>query len=113
MNFRRPLAHLSLASCIALLSGAASLAHQLLWTRRLIDILGASEGTFARVVGTFFLGLAVGGWLSSHAVGRMSRPWLWLAAAEALVGALALPLQPPTGMPQARSRVRCTARSCA
>lgn len=92
MNARPPRTRLLLASSIALLSGAAALAHQLLWTRRLVDILGASEGTFARVVGTFFLGLAVGGWISSRALGRISRLWLWLAAAEALVGILALPL---------------------
>lgn len=83
---------LLLAPIIAGLSGAAALAHQILWTRRLVDILGASEGTFARVVGMFFLGLAGGGWLSSQARDTSSRPWFRLAAAEAGVGVLALPL---------------------
>ena len=36
-----------------LLSGAAALSHQLLWTRRMVDVLGAGPGTFARVVGVF------------------------------------------------------------
>ncbi|HMO65916.1 MAG TPA: hypothetical protein PKE47_11970, partial [Verrucomicrobiota bacterium] len=41
-------------------SGAAALAHQLLWTRRLVDVLGADAGTFAKVIGAFFAGLALG-----------------------------------------------------
>jgi len=41
-------------------SGAAALAHQVVWTRRLVDILGASAETFSRVVGAFCIGLALG-----------------------------------------------------
>ncbi|MBL9166118.1 MAG: hypothetical protein JNN07_00085 [Verrucomicrobiales bacterium] len=83
---------LFLAPVIAGLSGAAALAHQILWTRRLVDILGASEGTFARVVGMFFLGLAGGGWIASRWRDRGPSPWHRLAWAEMGVGILALPL---------------------
>ncbi len=41
---------------LAALSGAAGLAHQLLWVRRMIDILGADAGTFSRVIGAFSWG---------------------------------------------------------
>jgi hypothetical protein len=45
------------AGLLAFLSGTASLAHQLLWTRRLVDVLGASTDTFSKVIGAFFIGL--------------------------------------------------------
>ncbi len=83
---------LLVAPIIAGLSGAAALAHQILWTRRLVDVLGASEGTFARVVGMFFLGLAGGGWIASRWRDRSPNPWRQLACAELGVGLLALPL---------------------
>ena len=51
---------------LAALSGAAGLAHQLLWVRRMVDILGANAGTFTRVVAAFFLGLAAGAWFAAR-----------------------------------------------
>ena len=45
---------------IAFLSGCAALAHELLWTRRLIDLVGATTGATTRVFGCFFLGLIMG-----------------------------------------------------
>ena len=76
---------------LALLSGAAALSHELLWTRRLIDLLGATPGVTGRVVGVFFLGISLGGWLatrwtrsSGSAIGRL----VW---AELLIGLLTLP----------------------
>ena len=57
-----------MAAGLLFLSGAAALSHQLLWTRRLVDVLGAGQGTFARVVGVFFAALALGAawdWLGS------------------------------------------------
>ena len=57
------------ALALAFLSGAAGLAHQILWTRRLVDVLGASVDTFSKVIGAFFVGLALGAWLASRATG--------------------------------------------
>ena len=45
---------------LVLLSGCAALAHELLWTRRMVVLLGASAASSTRGFGCFFLGLAVG-----------------------------------------------------
>jgi spermidine synthase len=76
-----------IAALVAFISGAAALAHQLLWVRRLVDLLGANAGTFSKVIGAFFLGLAAGAWLASK--WRPRQAWLGIAAAEAGVAALA------------------------
>ena len=83
-----------LAAAVLLLawaSGAAALMHQLLWTRRLIDLLGASAESTTRVFGCFFLGLALGAAVAARRVGTVRRPWLALAGAECGVALLALP----------------------
>jgi spermidine synthase len=77
---------------LAFVSGAAGLTHQLLWTRRLIDLLGADAGTFARVIGAFFAGLALGAWCASRPVRRPTRFWSWIAWAELAVAVLAVPV---------------------
>lgn len=58
------------ALVLAFAGGAAALAHQLLWTRRLIDLLGASHEAAARVFGVFFLGLALGSMVAALMLGR-------------------------------------------
>lgn len=57
----------------------------------MVDTLGATADTFAAVTGTFFLGLALGGWLSVR-LGSTIRANLWrnVATAEALIAAFAL-----------------------
>ncbi len=69
-------------------SGAAALAHQLLWVRLMVDALGADAGTFAVVAGAFFLGLSAGAWCACRWV--PSRPALGVAAAEVSVAVLSL-----------------------
>jgi predicted membrane-bound spermidine synthase len=69
-------------------SGAAGLMHQLVWVRRMVDVLGANAGTFSRVVAAFFLGLAAGAWLAAR--WRTEHPWRSVAAAEFLVAGLAV-----------------------
>jgi spermidine synthase len=76
---------------LAFASGAAGLIHQLLWTRRLVDLLGADTDTFARVTGTFFAGLAVGAWCGSQPAPPGTNFWRRVAVAEAAVAVLALP----------------------
>lgn len=83
---------ISFAHLLLFLSGAAALAHQILWTRRLVDVLGASSETFARVIGTFFVGLALGGALAAWKPAAPARGWRRVALAELVVALLALPV---------------------
>lgn len=76
---------------LTLLSGAAGLAHQILWTRRLVDVLGANADTFSKVIGAFFVGLAFGAWLASRSKTVAANFWRRVALAELAVAALALP----------------------
>lgn len=93
-----PPGRLLAALCLTFLSGAAGLAHQVLWTRRLVDVLGANADTFSKVVGAFFLGLAIGAWLASQACAPTTRFWRRVAAAELGVAVLALPVLVSTGL---------------
>ena len=76
---------------VALASGAAALAHQLLWTRRLVDILGATGEATSLVLGCFFFGLSLGSAIASRFVGRLTDPWKTLALVEIVIALLALP----------------------
>lgn len=89
---RAPRLVLGAALALAFLSGVAALAHQLLWTRRLVDVLGASSGTFSKAIGAFFLGLALGSWLASRGPAGRANFWGRVAGAELAVAALALPM---------------------
>jgi len=50
----------------------------------MVDALGAGAGTFARVTGSFFLGLALGAWFASR--WQPGQPWRGLVLAELGVG---------------------------
>ena len=76
---------------LAFLSGAVALSHELLWTRRLIDLLGATEAVTGRVLGLFFLGLSLGGWLASKWGNLNRNPAIQLGLAEIAIAALSLP----------------------
>lgn len=73
-------------------SGAAALGHQVLWTRRMADLLGGGVESSARVFGSFFLGLALGAAVAAMIVSRIRRPWRVLALAELGVALLCLPV---------------------
>ncbi len=76
---------------IAALSGTAALGHQIVWTRALVDVAGASSATFSKVVGIFFLGLSSGAWFASR--WRPARvPWRRLALVEGSIALLSLPM---------------------
>lgn len=68
------------ALAIATLSGAAGVMHELLWTRRLVDLLGASAESTSRVLGSFMLGLALGAAYAARFVARCRRPAAGLTA---------------------------------
>src|SRR5437588_2044171 len=69
----------------------AALGHELLWTRRMIDLLGASAESSARVFECFFLGLCLGAAAISTRVSRLRRPWYFLGIIETGVAVLCLP----------------------
>ena len=76
---------------LAFLSGAVALSHELLWTRRLIDLLGATEAVTGRVLGLFFLGLSLGGWLATRWGRSAGNSGIRLGIAEASIALLSLP----------------------
>ena len=80
------------ALILALVSGASALAHQLVWTRRFVDVLGANADTFSKVVGAFFAGLAAGAWIASQSARAGVSFWRRVAIAEAAVAVLTLPI---------------------
>ena len=77
---------------LALVSGFSALTHELLWTRRLIDLLGASTESSSRVFGFFFLGLALGSAVAASSINRVKRPWRAVALAEMGIAVFALPM---------------------
>lgn len=80
------------ALALSFLSGSAGLTHQLLWTRRLVDLLGADADTFARVIGAFFAGLALGAWCASRSAAPGTNFWRRIFYAELGVAGLAVPV---------------------
>ncbi|MEM9409628.1 MAG: hypothetical protein AAGA30_00850 [Planctomycetota bacterium] len=80
-----------LISLLAFLSGVAALSHELLWTRRLIDVLGATDWVTGRVLGFFFFGISLGGYLASLATSTRPNATQQLWKIESLIGLLALP----------------------
>jgi hypothetical protein len=75
---------------------AVGVGHELLLTRRLLDIFGGTLESSSRVFGVFFLGLALGSAAGSGLARRCRRAWLAVVAAEvwvviALIPALLLP----------------------
>lgn len=81
------------AALLALaLSGAGALGHQLLWTRRMTDLLGAGSQASARVIGCFFLGLALGAALAARLIPRITNRWRMAAVIELSSAVLCVPI---------------------
>jgi predicted membrane-bound spermidine synthase len=91
MNKQRTKTSLLFISVLPFLSGAAALSHELLWTRRLVDVLGATDWVVGRVLGLFFLGLSLGGFLATLLSRDQRTAIKRLALAEIFVAILALP----------------------
>src|SRR5687767_4822201 len=81
-----------LAAWLLAATGLAALGHQILWTRRMIDLLGASTESTVRVFVCFFLGLALGSACAATLIPRIKRPWRFLAGVEAGVALTCIPL---------------------
>ncbi len=80
-----------LALFLVFVSGAVALGHEVLLSRRLIDVLGASNTSISRVFGCFFLGLSLGALSASGYLQRVGNAWRAAALAELGVAGLMLP----------------------
>ena len=72
------------------LSGIAGLVYQMLWLRLLTLSFGVTAYAASTVLAAFMTGLAARSAIASRLGGRVRRPLLWLAVAEASIGLSAL-----------------------
>jgi spermidine synthase len=72
------------------LSGFASLAYEVLWTRVFSLVLGSSVYAFTIMLSTFLAGIGFGSLLFAPVVDRLKRPVAWFGALEAVIGFSAL-----------------------
>lgn len=72
------------------LSGFASLAYEVLWTRVLSLVLGSSVYAFTIMLATFLAGIGIGSIAFAPFVDRCKRPIFWFAVLEAVIGIFAL-----------------------
>jgi len=71
------------ATAIAFVSGFVALGYEIVWARRLADLVGATAQASGLVVGVFFLALAAGAAALGPWVARRGEPWrayAWLEA---------------------------------
>ncbi len=80
------------------LVGFASMVDQVAWTRVLSLVLGSSVYAFSLMVGTFILGLALGGAAIATVADRVRRPALALSCLQAGVAASCAVLVPVLGL---------------
>jgi spermidine synthase len=75
---------------VFLVSGAAGLAYEVVWTRALSLVFGVTAFAAATVLAAFMGGLAFGSWAFGRRVDRQANPLLIYAALEAGIGLYAL-----------------------
>lgn len=75
---------------LVLLSGAAGLLYEVIWTRVLVHALGSTAQAVASVLAAFLGGLAVGAAILGRRANRSRSPLLFYAALETVVGLYAL-----------------------
>lgn len=80
MNARRAAAPAVLL--VIALSGFTALAAEVVWTRLLALIFGATVYTFAIILAVFLTGMGVGSTVAARVVTRTRTPLAWLAAAQ-------------------------------
>ena len=78
--------HLGAAGLVCFFSGLAAVGHELLWTRRMLDLLGGAADSASVVFGIFVLGLALGAGMAARALRRGENAAEPLAAAAACQG---------------------------
>jgi spermidine synthase len=77
---------------LMVLSGAAALGYQIVWTQQGALWLGHEGAAVLAVVAAFFGGLALGALVLGSRIERSARPARWYAACEALIGVWSLTL---------------------
>ena len=82
---------LLLASALAFLSGFVALGYEVLWARRLSDVIGATALASSLVVGVFFVMLSAGAWALGPRAARSRSPWRLYALLEACILVAILP----------------------
>ncbi len=73
-----------------LLSGATSLAYQVVWTRELIRVFGATSLAISAVLAAFMAGLALGSYFFGRQIDRRGNPLVIYGALELGIGLFAL-----------------------
>jgi spermidine synthase len=84
-------AHPAIAATALAVSGFASLAFQIVWTRLLASVLGPTAYAFSTIVAVFIVGIAIGAAVASRLASRSKNPARGLATclASSAVGAMA------------------------
>src|SRR3954471_4271089 len=77
-----------------ILSGAAGLIYESVWARYISLLVGHSAYAQIIVLVIFLGGMAIGSFLTARWSDRIRSPLLWYAAAEALIGLVALAFHP-------------------
>lgn len=73
-----------------LFSGATGLAYEVIWTRMLVRVFGASSFAVSTVLATYMAGLALGSWLFGRWIDRKGNPILIYGLLELGIGVFAL-----------------------
>ena len=71
-------------------SGFSSLIYQVVWTRMLVLVFGATTFATSTVLAIFMGGLALGSFAAGRVSDRVRRPLLWYGVLEAIIGIWAL-----------------------
>jgi spermidine synthase len=82
-----------LFACVVLLffaSGFSSLIYQVVWTRMLVLVFGATTFATSTVLAIFMGGLALGSFGAGRISDRLQRPLLWYGILEAIIGVWSL-----------------------
>jgi predicted membrane-bound spermidine synthase len=74
----------------AAVTGAASFMYEIAWIRMLSLVLGSSTHAFELMLSAFILGLALGGAVIRRSIDTITRPILFLAGVQVVMGVLAM-----------------------
>lgn len=72
------------------LSGLIAMAYEVAWTRSLLMVVGSSTYAFTLMLSAFLSGIALGSWLCSLVVNRITRPLFALGLTQVALGILTL-----------------------
>ena len=73
---------------VMLLSGAVSFVYEILWSRLLAHVLGGSFYSFATMLASFLIGIALGGLIGARLARDSRKSCFWLAGFEIATGVL-------------------------